>query len=104
MNIPKPKLFRPSPAEKWLQALLDKLAPVHSETYENRMVYRLDGNAVMRIDFDFRHNTGDLLIANSKIWLVLKNEFNLRERQIEDLTKDIIGRQYNVRIIRSMST
>ena len=100
MTLSKPKQFYLSGPEKWFQDILDKLTPVQSTRLQNTTVYKLDGKNVMLIDFtDQDRNSGDLYLDYTKIWSVFKDRFHMNNEQIQALAKELVERQYNLRVV-----
>ncbi len=77
---------------KWLNSEYGDLTPYETEEYPNHIFFMKDGEVIFRYD----KKNGYLYISYDKIWSFLESFFGLKNKEIQDLTKEWAEEHYKL--------
>lgn len=77
---------------KWLNSEFGDLTPFKTGKYPNYIYFMKDGEVV----FDYNKKNGSVAVSNDKIWSILESFFELKYKEIQDLTKQWVEEHYKL--------
>jgi hypothetical protein len=83
---------------KYLNTKYGDLKPYERDDHPNEILYVKDGEVI----FDYDKKNGDCGISYDHIWSVLESFFGLKNKEIEDITKQWVEEQYNLSVRKTL--
>jgi len=78
----------------YLNKYYGDLEPYESGNYPDYIFYMKDRKVI----FEYNKKNGNVFISYDHIWLFLESFFGLKDKEIQDLTKEWVEEHYNLRV------
>ena len=80
---------------KYLNSEYGDLEPFEIERYPEHILFMKDGKLII----DYSKDSSIAYISNDEIWSFLKSMFGLNYEEIEDITKEWMLKDYNLKVV-----